>query len=227
MATLIDRRVTSKQHHGSRSGHCSTRSEIQVSARTTRISTKTTSWFTVIRVQCPNVPPTRPPNLPQNTHTHTTNTKQETHTHHSGAGSNPRHRPLNLFSFSFFSNTFWCPCLDARTHGSKPKGTRDRRPHDDPRGQHTFNDDHHDIRRGHPGTMLARHPGAGAGDTQRRWTDSRPMSLVHTTNTTSHEDPRGTSGATIDTHRPDDRRAHPGRTLARYHGAGAGATYRH
>ncbi len=225
MATLIDRRVTSKQHHGSRSGHCSTGSEMQVSARTTRISTKTTSWFTVIRVQCPNVPQ-HVPQICHRTHTHTTNTKQET-PHLPGAGSNPRHRPLNLFSFSFFSKHILVSLPGRKDTRVQTKGTRDRRPHDDPRGQHTFNDDHHDIRRGHPGTMLARHPGAGAGDTRRRGTDSRPMSLVHTTNTTSHEDPRGTSGATIDTHRPDDRRAHPGRTLARYHGAGAGATYRH
>lgn len=121
MATLIDRRVTSKQHHGSRSGHCSTRSEMQVSARTTRISTKTTSWFTVIRVQCPNVPQ-HVPQICHRTHTHTPQTQNKKPTHRPGAGSNPRHRPLNLFSFSFFSNTLLCPCLDARTHGSKPKG---------------------------------------------------------------------------------------------------------
>ena len=169
--------------------------------------------------------PTRPPNLPQNTHTHHKHKTRNPHT-------NPVPDPIpgtDPLIFSLFPSFPTHSCVPARTqgHSGPHRRTRDRRPHDDPRGQHTFNDDHHDIRRGHPGTMLARHPGAGAGDTQRRWTDSRPMGLVHTTNTTSHEDPRGTSGATIDTHRPDDRRAHPGRTLARYHGAGAGATYRH
>ena len=161
---------------------------------------------------------------------------EHTHTHHKHKTRNPHTTPVpdpipgtDPLIFSLFTSFPTHSCVPAWTqgHSGPHRRTRDRRPHDDPRGQHTFNDDHHDIRRGHPGTMLARHPGAGAGDTRRQWTNSRPMSLVHTTNTTSHEDPRGTSGATIDTHRPDDRRAHPGRTLARYHGAGAGATYRH